>query len=150
ESEPAAKEPEAHAEPLPPSTDAEPPPDAAPIGDSEVRVEPARLEPVPYGSDVLIEEALPKLVTEIAPPEPIAEAAMESRDLPLQGNEADSPDEAAAGETAGEELAMEEGVMEETFSGEEIAAEEPPAESLEPARVPTSLTAALREQGGRY
>jgi ribonuclease G len=33
---------------------------------------------------------------------------------------------------------------------EEADMEEAPAEAVEPARIPTSLTAALREQGGRY
>jgi ribonuclease G len=55
--------------------------------------------------------------------------------------EAETPAEAEAGEAV--EAAVAEGVAAETVAG---SGEEGP----EPARVPTSLTAALREQGGRY
>ena len=48
---------------------------------------------------------------------------------------------------------MDEADEEEPANGdmaEETGAIETPAEGVEPARIPTSLTAALREQGGRY
>src|SRR5262245_5791213 len=140
EPEAVALEPEAHPAPLIPAVERiVPPPDSTRISDelaSEARpdayaeVEHVRFEPGSDASDH---------------PEEIAETdTAEIRDLSDDSNEADTAEETSVDEAAADEAAEE-----ETASLED-AAEEPQAEAAEPARIPTSLTAALREQGGRY
>ena len=104
-----------------------------------------------------------------APPEPEAVAPTEAADETPETATvaAESAPELSAGELAEAELAphtpmIEEAVAEESPAGEtaagESAAGEPASEEPipeedqgpEPARIPTSLTAALREQGNRF
>src|SRR5439155_7115532 len=93
----------------------------------------------PAPQEPVIPEPEPvKTEVEPAPPEPELEAVAQTE------SEEVGPEEAVA-----EEAEPEEAVTEEATS-EEGADEEPPADSVEPARIPTSLTAQLREQGGRY
>jgi ribonuclease G len=56
----------------------------------------------------------------------------------------------SAAEIAEELVASDEAAAEETFVNGAAASAEPAEEGPEPARIPTSLTAALREQGHRY
>jgi ribonuclease G len=83
-------------------------------------------------------------VVETAPPEEIAEdrAEPDPAALALAPELRDETSEEAALEADAPE--------EEGLSAEEAAGAESRAEEIEPARIPQSLTAQLREQGGRY
>ncbi len=109
-----------------------------------------------------LEPLEPEEIESILEPEPIREAAFESE--PLAAPEAE-PEEEAAPDLSTPEPLLQEPVVEEDLpagnatSGEpelEAAGSEPaPGEApsgdeVEPARMPVSLTATLREQGYRY
>jgi ribonuclease G len=82
-------------------------------------------------------------------PAPAPEAMAASEPQPEPEIELESPETALdAPEDDGEEPAGEA----ESANGlsAEAALEDSPADGVEPARIPTSLTATLREQGGRY
>jgi Rne/Rng family ribonuclease len=127
----------------------EEPPFAEPEPEMEVEAAAAETE-----TDQLPEQIveLPDGAIPEAPEEPVAEAAVEE-----PASEEPGPEEPVAVESASEDLAAEEPVAEEAVTEEagEAAAEEtspgePAAEEVEPARMPVSLTATLREQGHRY
>lgn len=110
-------------------------------------VEPPAAEPEPVAMEP--ETAVPEAVAEAVP-------AAEAGGIESEAEEADAG-EAEEGEEA-------EGEPMEAFAGEappdddrsegeeaeENAAAGPPVEEVEPARMPQSLTATLREQGGRF
>jgi ribonuclease G len=95
-----------------------------------------------------------------APEEPVAEEPVSEEPVPEEpAAEEPATEEPVAEEPVAEEPVAEEQVAEEQVaeeaetveaSPEEPAAEEPAADEVEPARMPVSLTATLREQGHRY
>jgi len=122
-----------------------------------VKGEPAPAEAAPQMA------AEPEPVAELVPEdEPFAEdaAATPHRAATVRERSSPTSSETSAGEDAAEETEIAEGTAEGTSEGEaefEATAEETEAgeaiveeEGPEPARIPTSLTAALREQGPRY
>jgi ribonuclease G len=133
ESEPVAAEPETQPEPVISAAELS-------SANEPERVIPAP-EPAPFSHEVSAQAptdlagGASDVGVEHARPEPAAKTF-------------DQPDEAAEGELVdGPELSLD---NDEQAATEEASAEEPQPEGVEPARIPTSLTAALREQGGRY
>ena len=125
-----------------------PEPEAVTAEDPEPPAAPVPAAPEP----VLAAEAEP-VVAATPPPEPappvvesnsVEHAAPEAAVATVEVVEAEPvAHEAAAAATENEALDGDD-------PAEEAAGEESPAEGVEPARMPTSLTATLREQGGRY
>ncbi len=102
--------------------------------------EPGPAEPIPVIEEPPVAEVV------VASVEPLAEAAVaEVRADEAETNEGES-DEAQMDEPE----AVEGNVAESDASFPEASSEAPVDEGPEPARIPTSLTAALREQGHRY
>jgi len=139
-----AAEPEPQAQPPAPVSDpwaaAEPAPEAEPIAEPFA---PESAEDVDFvaADDPGVEEfgapAAPEETQSAAPEPPEAEPA------PLETAASEETEPASAGVA----------VAEEAGPAPEASAEEPPVieeEGPEPARIPTSLTAQLREQGPRY
>jgi ribonuclease G len=131
-------------------------PEAEDPAEEAVAEEPAELiaaepEPEPEPIAPMLE---PVVETEPEPPVPVEIAELEFEEPPaVEAAETEpEPDGETAPITEAEVVALEE----EAGTGEEPAldeAEEPPVvefEGPEPARIPTSLTATLREQGPRY
>jgi len=107
---------------------------------------PVAIEPEP----VVTKE--PEPVVAVAEPEPVAPAVDAEPLIPVEAPveaELESSDQVLE---AGDDAAEESEEEEEPLNGAvvETSPEESPAEGVEPARIPTSLTATLREQGGRY
>jgi len=107
---------------------------------------PVAIEPEP----VVTKE--PEPVVAVAEPEPVAPAVDAEPLIPVEAPveaELESSDQVLE---AGDDAAEESEEEEEPLNGAvvETSSEESPAEGVEPARIPTSLTATLREQGGRY
>jgi ribonuclease G len=138
----------------PPATVEEPVVEELPAERAVVEVTAVEAEPAP-------DEAAPQMDAE---PQPVAEATAEAEPVTEVWPVAEAAEEEAAAEAAAEETELAEDaaegtpeetpesdaeletIAEETGATEAIVEEEGP----EPARIPTSLTAALREQGPRY
>jgi ribonuclease G len=107
---------------------------------------PIAVEPVPVVASepeplVVAAEPAPAVEPQPQPETQIAAVAVEE--------ELESSDEVLeAADDSAEESEEEEELL--NAAGEEASLDESPAEGVEPARIPTSLTATLREQGGRY
>jgi ribonuclease G len=142
---------------------------------AEVLVESVPAEPEPAEAAVVTPEPVTPEPVSAVPVEPAARPAAESAPMQMValetgfvGMDVDSPE---AGESEAVGAADGEAVVDQTAEGEDEAAAdaeggEPPAEEAlseegtaepvledegpEPARMPTSLTATLREQGGRF
>jgi ribonuclease G len=116
----------------------------------EAEEEPARIEAAPAAeAEAVVEE---HAVTE---PEPAPEAADASEAAPLAEPEPDAETIAAEGVAEAVEIEPAEGgesldAAVEAAEPAEANGEVVEEEGTEPARIPTSLTAALREQGPRY
>ncbi len=125
--------------------------EAASVEDPEPPAAPVFAAPEP----VAVAEPEP-VVAAPQPPEPppvvetnsVEQAAPDAAVATLEAVEAEPVASEAAAEAA--ESATETEAADGDELAEETAGEESPAEGLEPARMPTSLTATLREQGGRY
>jgi len=99
-----------------------------------------------------IVEATAEAAPEAVEPQALAEQLAE-RLAGQAGAEIDEPENGAANEESAEESADEAAADEDSAIDDEDAEAEPAiadAEGPEPARIPTSLTATLREQGSRY
>jgi ribonuclease G len=163
--EPAAIEPEPVAAPVAeapeaPAVEAEP---AAAIGTAAVEVAPPVAAPAAETEEAEVEaageEASPAVPVEAGVPsaEAEAEAAVEAESA-VESDSGISAGEVAEGEVAEDEAAAElVDNGEPDLAGEAAAPEEGDAEAHfvddegpEPARIPTSLTATLREQNARY
>jgi ribonuclease G len=101
--------------------------------------------------------AVPEPEPESVVPAPVAvQESAEPEAAPLAGDSVAEGGESATAvmdaESGADLQASLEGTAESEIAGEdgETGAEEQEPEGVEPARIPTSLTAALREQGGRY
>ena len=148
----------AESSPEPPEVEAEP------VGDTRAAVEAPEMQTVtPEHSgqteDIEEEAAEPVLADEAAPDspisaiseaEPVVYSELDATPERLDGQPA-AEDESGIGQTA--EVAGE-AETESDGTGDDVEVSADAAESaeseVEPARIPTSLTATLREQGGRY
>jgi ribonuclease G len=118
--------------------------------------------PEPVEADQPVAEPAPEPVEEAPAPAEVAEPAPEAVPEPVAEAESVAPAEPEPEEFAGEMVleedgAAETGVEEETEADAEAGAEaeteaveETGVEEVEPARIPQSLTATLRQQGGRF
>ncbi len=131
-----------------PASDEVPEPDPVPEPAARELV----AEPVVEELETIVEAATEPAVEEAGLVEPALESRIEEEGFEAEEDEAEEP-ETGSGEAAFSELVPgeEEGEPEpEAGATEETAGVEPPANEVEPARVPQSLTATLREQGGRF
>lgn len=124
----------------------------APALEPEVVAEP-EIVPVPEAAAAVEEVVVAAPVVEDAVAEPVVELVAEEVAVPAES----AAEAEAVAEVAGDEPSAEEDVDAEATSddageegeGDAVAAVEG-EEGPEPARIPTSLTATLREQGQRY
>ena len=121
--------------------------------------EPAIAEPVVF-EPVIVEPVITEwaiaqpVIAAHTEPAPVAPPTLAETGEVVSGAVVDLPNELEeAVETAeeeGSETGLDDGPEPENAEPEELVEGEVSAEGPEPARIPTSLTAQLREQGGRY
>ncbi|HVX65539.1 MAG TPA: Rne/Rng family ribonuclease [Bryobacteraceae bacterium] len=131
-------EPDAEPEALVEEPAPEPEPAAEVVAEAEPETEPETAgEPEPVAEAV----AVPEPETEAAEAEQLAEAPDAEEEVPAGLEEAEEGEPAAASEGEAVEPSAEPIV---------VAQDVPSGQEIEPARMPVSLTATLREQGYRY
>jgi ribonuclease G len=111
-----------------------------PVWEPEREVAPVASEPVVASSLEIVAEAGPSFEKAVVEQEHQEAAAEEAQEAAETENAEELVGEAATEAEAADEIEEE----------AEAEGEGSPAEAVEPARMPTSLTAQLREQGGRY